>query len=120
MISGLARSRLSVLKSTILFIYLMIGSSNHFPTKSISPTVLDAIERCNAAVLKKPANDEKPSGPSYCLGRIYQSLGDYSGAIKSYEIAFSKCKDGNSTFHIGKIDRMLRNEFRITLKVIAR
>ena len=54
--------------------------------KEPSREVLIAMKQCESAILK-PKNDQMMKGPSFCLGLLKQSFGDFDGALNDYERA---------------------------------
>lgn len=69
---------------------LRTTSSSSTLRKSQSEQVAKAEAQCRAAQLK-PRNDElNLKGPSFCLGLLLQSQGDFEGALKSYSLAIER------------------------------
>ena len=92
---------LSIIILLLYFVNASSDSSSSLSSHAVTPKITEAIEHCQSARIRNPLNDEIPTGPSYCLGTIYQSLRNFTEAIKAYEVAFSKCRSGPASFRIG-------------------
>ena len=79
------------------------------PNTNIPDKILNAMEQCRNAIARNPKHDEKPNGPSFCLGLLHMRIGQHERALTNFIQAEEKCPEGFASFHAGECyEKLLR------------